>query len=120
MDYNQVILQHLLEKYQPDIALITSQTSETTTTTFNRTQQAGIYNAKHRFWSSEGKRIKNNATGFICENNSNSFVPKKLFNSNQTLNIYLKIRKTPKFFKFFEEQINSFKKLFSKHKVCSL
>ena len=119
MDYNQSDLQHLLEKYQPDIALITSQTSETYNYTLTELQQAGICTLSTDFGALK-ERIKNDATGFICENNSNSFVEKIIQLKSNPEHI-LKIRENlkAKIFPSFEEQINSFKKLFSKHKVCS-
>ncbi|MEZ5496617.1 MAG: glycosyltransferase [Gammaproteobacteria bacterium] len=119
MDYNQSDLQHLLEKYQPDIALITSQTSETYNYTLTELQQAGICTLSTDFGALK-ERIENNVTGFICENNSNSFVEKIIQLKSNPEHI-LKIRENlkTKNFPSFEEQISSFKKLFSKHKVCS-
>ena len=42
MDYDNKQLPQLLQKYQADLALITSQTSETFNYTLSELQQAGI------------------------------------------------------------------------------
>lgn len=68
MEYDNAELQKLLEETSPDLALITSQTSETFNYTLSELQQAGICTISTKFGALK-ERIVDGITGFLCDNN---------------------------------------------------
>ncbi len=75
MDYNNAELGSLLQEIEPDLALITSQTSETFNYTLSELQQAGICTISTKFGALKD-RISDGKTGFLCENSAQDFVDK--------------------------------------------
>ncbi|MBL4661376.1 MAG: glycosyltransferase [Alcanivoracaceae bacterium] len=71
MDYKNNELQQLLDDTEADVALITSQTSETFNYTLSELQQAGICTISTTFGALK-ERIIDGETGFLCENSSQS------------------------------------------------
>lgn len=69
MDYDNDKLSEYLTDAQPDIALITSQTSETFNYTLSELQQAGICVVSTRFGALK-ERIIEGETGFLCDDDS--------------------------------------------------
>ena len=69
MDYDNKKLPQLLQDVQADIALITSQTSETFNYTLSELQQAGICTVSTKYGALKD-RIKDGETGFLCEDNA--------------------------------------------------
>ncbi len=75
MDYDNAELNMLLQEIEPDLALITSQTSETYNYTLSELQQAGICTISTKFGALKD-RIIDGETGFLCNNTASDFVDK--------------------------------------------
>lgn len=73
--YENKDLHDLFQKYQPDIALILSQTSETFNYLLSELQQAGICTLSTMSGALKN-RIINNETGILLDNNPESFIDK--------------------------------------------
>jgi GT2 family glycosyltransferase/glycosyltransferase involved in cell wall biosynthesis len=109
LDYNNADLPQLLQESQADIALITSQTSETFNYTLSELQQAGICILSTKFGALK-ERIIDGKTGFLCENTSHSFVEKikSLAQNPQAIEVIRTNLKDIKLFGF-EDEIKQFK-----------
>lgn len=119
MDYDNADLQQLLQESQADIALITSQTSETFNYTLSELQQAGICTLSTKFGALK-ERIIDGKTGFLCDNKTESFVTKieHLAKNSQTIE---EVRRSLKGIKFFsiEDEITHFRKLYRSTKTST-
>jgi GT2 family glycosyltransferase len=69
MDYDNKQLPQLLQNAQADLALITSQTSETFNYTLSELQQAGICTISTKYGALKD-RISDGKTGFLCDDNA--------------------------------------------------
>ena len=74
-NYDNENLPQLLQHYQPSIALITSQTSETFNYTLSELQQAGICAIATKY-GALSSRIVDRKTGFLCDDSANYFIQK--------------------------------------------
>jgi GT2 family glycosyltransferase/glycosyltransferase involved in cell wall biosynthesis len=74
-DYENDALEMLLQEIEPDVALITSQTSETFSYTLSELQQAGICAISTKFGALKD-RIIDSETGFLCDNSLSAFYAK--------------------------------------------
>lgn len=114
MDYKNAELDMLLQELEPDLALITSQTSETFNYTLSELQQAGICTISTKLGALKN-RIIDGQSGMLCDNNADSFVA-----------TITKLRKDPDLIKSirnylktievnsFSDVIESYRQLFSK------
>ncbi len=75
MEYDNADLQKILNQTSPDLALITSQTSETFNYTLSELQQAGICTISTKFGALK-ERVVDGKTGFLCDNNHLSIANK--------------------------------------------
>ena len=89
-DYENGALEMLLQEIEPDLALITSQTSETFSYTLSELQQAGICTISTKFGALKN-RIVDSKTGFLCENNSIDFC-KKIIQLKNNPDLIIKVR----------------------------
>ena len=109
MDYaNEDLAQHL-QNIQADIALITSQTSETYNYTLSELQQAGICTLGTKYGALK-ERIKHGETGFLCEDNADDFVKQiKTLQANpkQIISIQQSLQKIKPF--TFRDEIKAYK-----------
>lgn len=74
-NYDNKKLPQLLQHYQPSIALITSQTSETFNYTLTELQQAGICTIATNY-GALSNRIIDGKTGFLCDDTTSDFIQK--------------------------------------------
>ncbi|HFC29628.1 MAG TPA: glycosyltransferase, partial [Oceanospirillales bacterium] len=113
MDYaNDELAQHL-QKIQANIALITSQTSETFNYTLSELQQAGICTLSTKYGALEN-RIIDGKTGFLCEDNADDFIQKikQLQTQPELINAIRQNLKAETPYTFADE-IKSYKKILS-------
>ncbi len=80
-DYDNKQLLQLLQNYQPHVALITSQTSETFNYTLSELQLAGICAIATKY-GALANRIIDGETGFLCDNTAQCFIQKISFLKN--------------------------------------
>ena len=111
-EYTNNELQELLNDSSPDIALITSQTSETFNYTLSELQQAGICTISTKFGALKD-RILDGETGYLCENNSKVIADKVRELRNDPDEI-LSVRKNLQQLtvQSFDQQISQYRKLF--------
>ncbi len=114
MEYTNSQLIEQLQSIQPDIALITSQTSETFNYTLSELQQAGICVVSTKYGALKD-RIIDGKTGFLCENSSTAFA-KQIHNLKQNPQEISKIREALKSINLpdFNSEINHFKSYLGK------
>lgn len=119
MDYDNAELPQLLQQAQADIALITSQTSETFNYTLSELQQAGVCTLSTKFGALK-ERIIDGKTGFLCDNNAESFV-EKIKSLIENPDIIENIRQSLKDIKLFsfKDEVAQFQKLYGCAKRCS-
>lgn len=114
MDYDNTELEMLLQEFEPDVALITSQTSETFNFTLSELQQAGICTLSTKFGALK-ERIIDGKTGFLCDNSPEAFVDEireLRKNPEQIQSIRKNLKKLKPF--SFDDEINQYKKLLNK------
>jgi len=119
MEYDNSELQQVLDETSPDLALITSQTSETFNYTLSELQQAGICTLSTKFGALK-ERIIDGKTGYLCENNSQSIVETIRFlrqNPNKIISIREQLKKIiPQILK---DEIRQYQGLLHSQRQCS-
>ncbi|VAW35589.1 Glycosyltransferase [hydrothermal vent metagenome] len=112
MEYNNNELQQLLNDTSPDIAIITSQTSETFNYTLSELQQAGICAVSTKFGALK-HRIINGKTGFLCDNNVQAFTTTiRNLQHNPAAITAVRTQLQNMEFQTFADEISQYQKLF--------